>query len=176
MRIGEALALNVGDVDIQTHLLTIRHGKFGKTRILPLKTSTAKALENYIRDPRRPIGTSTTAPVFVSGRSHRLIHMLASSNLKTLCMSASIAEPLPRLHDLRHSFAVRCVMRWYHEERDVNVLLPVLSTYLGHVSVENTRRYLQANGLLLEEASRRFSAKSAGETGQNPTLYRIYQT
>lgn len=62
----------------------------------------------------------------------------------------------PRPHDLRHSFAVQRVLTWYRQKRDVQSLLPALSTYLGHVSVEHTRCYLQANGLLLEQANRLF--------------------
>ena len=161
MRISEALAIDVGDLDIDAGLLTIRHGKFDKTRVLPIKASTVAALKKYISDPRRPIGKAATDPLFISARKRRLSLSTAGATFKTLCIFASIEKPLPHPHDMRHSFCVLCVMKWYRENRDVNTLLPALSTYLGHVSVENTRTYLQANGLLLEEANRRFSIKSA---------------
>jgi integrase len=161
MRISEALGLDVGDLDIETGLLTVRHGKFDKTRVLPLKSSTVAALEKYISDPRRPIGKAATDPLFISGRKRRLSLSSAGATFKRLSIASSIDKPLPHLHDIRHSFTVLCVMKWYRENRDVNNLLPALSTYLGHISVENTRTYLIANGLLLEEAKRRFSIKSA---------------
>ena len=90
-----------------------------------------------------------------------LVDSLLNLLEKALCVTAAIGEPLPCLHDIRHSFAVQCVLAWYRANRDVNTLLPALSTYLGHVSVENTRVYLQANGLLLDEANQRFSTKTA---------------
>lgn len=161
MRIREALGLDVGDVDLGTQLLTVRQGKFGKARVLPIKESVVAVLERYISDPRRPVGKAATDPLFVSRRKTRLSHSASLSTFRSLSIAASIDKPLPCLHDLRHSFAVRCVLKWYQANRDVNVLLPALSTYLGHISVENTRAYLQANGLLLEEANRRFSNKSA---------------
>ena len=161
MRISETLALNVGDLDFDDGLITVRHGKFGKTRVLPLKASTVAALERYISDPRRPVGKTATNPLFISGRKRRLSLPSAETTFKKLCIAASIDEPLPCIHDVRHSFAVLCVLKWYRENRDVNTLLPALSTYLGHVSVENTRAYLQANGLLLEEANQRFSIKTS---------------
>jgi Phage integrase family. len=78
------------------------------------------------------------------------------SAIKKVCLAAQITKPWPRPHDFRHTFAVSRVAAWYAEGRDVNALLPVLSTYLGHVSVENTRLYLTANGVLLEQAAARF--------------------
>lgn len=157
MRISEALGLDVGDFDVAAGLLTIRRSKFDKTRVLPLKTSTSDVLVKYICNRRRPIENGATDPIFVSCRKQRLSSYAASDTFKKVCLAA-IDDPLPRLHDLRHSFAVHCVVKWYRMNRDVNALLPTLSTYLGHVSVENTRTYLQANGLLLEEASKRFSS------------------
>jgi len=158
-RISEALSLDVGDLDISANLLTIRRGKFGKSRILPLKLSTSQALVRYIHDRRRSTGNGTTDPIFVSGLKKRLSADTARYTFKKVCTAAAVKEPLPRLHDLRHSFSVLCVVKWYRMNRDVNALLPALSTYLGHVSVENTRTYLQANGLLLDEASKRFSLR-----------------
>ena len=161
MRIGEALALNVGDIDLRDRLLTVRRGKFGKARILPLRPSTVAALECYLRHPKRPIGIAATDPIFVSLRRRRLSHSAAMDNYSAAFRVAGIvATHSPRLHDIRHTFAVRRVAEWYAEGRDVNALLPALSTYLGHVSVENTRAYLRENGLLLEQASARFEANT----------------
>lgn len=161
IRIGEARALDIGDLDFDAGQLSVRHGKFGKNRVLPLRDSTVAALERYVDDPRRPIGRAATAPLFVSQRRRRLSYNIANKTFKTLCATAGIGRPLPRLHDLRHSFVVLTVLRWYQEHRNVDTLLPILSTYLGHVSVENTCIYLHENALLLDEANQRFSHKTA---------------
>lgn len=157
IRIGEALALDVGDLDCHDRILTVRLGKFGKSRALPLRDSTVEALLHYLHHPLRPVGTDASAPVFVSCRRQRLSYPAVRSAIQKACIAAQITRPWPRPHDFRHTFAVSRVATWYAEGRDVNVLLPVLSTYLGHVSVENTRLYLTANGILLEQAAARFA-------------------
>jgi integrase/recombinase XerD len=157
IRIGEALALDVGDLDRRDRILTIRKGKFGKSRVLPLQQSVAEALACYVDHPLRPVCTAAADPFFVSGRRRRLADRTARSAIATVCLQAQIAHPQPRPHDFRHTFAVRRVAAWYQEGRDVNALLPALSTYLGHVSVENTRLYLTANSALLEKAAQRFA-------------------
>jgi len=161
MRIGEALGLDIGDIDLNGGLVTICRGKFGKSRVLPVRGSTVMALERFLSDPRRPGSRAATDAVFVSVRGRRLTHAPALQTFRALSMTAGLSEPMPRLHDLRHSFAVLRVVEQYQYNRDVNALLPVLATYLGHVSVDNTRTYLRANGLLLHEACRRFALGTA---------------
>lgn len=160
MRIGEALGLDEGDVDLGAGLVTIRRGKFGKRRVLPVLPCTLSALQCFIEDSRRPAGRGPTQPLFVSSVRRRLSQPTVGSTFRALCRRAGLAVPLPRLHDLRHSFAVLSVAGWYRDDRDVNALLPALSTYLGHVSVQNTRSYLRQNGLLLEHACRRFAVET----------------
>ncbi len=157
IRIGEALALNVGDLERHDQIVTVRKGKFGKSRALPLRQSTTEALARYIDHPLRPMGTDASAPVFVSRFRRRLEYSTARLAIRDKCQATEIAEPWPRPHDFRHTFAVSRVEQWYSQGRDVDALLPALSTYLGHVSVEKTRRYLIANGALLEEAAARFA-------------------
>jgi integrase len=157
IRIGEALALDVGDLDRRDRLLTIRQGKFGKSRVLPLRESAVVALADYMDHPLRPMGKEAATPVFVSGRRRRLADSTAHSALITVCLQAGFVHPLPQPHDFRRTFAVSRLAAWYQEGRDVNALLPALSTYLGHVSVQNTRLYLTANSDLLEQASQRFA-------------------
>jgi integrase len=161
MRIGEALGLDIGDINLRGGLITICRGKFGKSRVLPVRDSTVMALRRLLNDPRRPSGRATTDAVFVSVRGRRLTHASALQTLRALSMTAGLSEPMPRPHDLRHSFAVLRVVEQYQYHHDVNALLPVLATYLGHVSVDNTRIYLRANGLLLHEACRRFALGTA---------------
>ncbi len=157
IRIGEALALDIGDLDPKDRILTIRKGKFGKSRALPLRESTVEALIRYVEHPLRPLGTEASAPLFVSGRRRRLSYPTVRLVIRSACLAAGIPEPWPRPHDFRHTFAVSRVAAWYGQGRDVNALLPALSTYLGHISVENTRRYLTANGVLFEHAAARFA-------------------
>jgi integrase len=161
IRIGEALALDVGDLDRRDRILTVRKGKFGKSRALPLRKSTVEALVCYVDHPLRPVGTDASTPIFVSGRRRRLSYPTVQTAIQKACLAAGIPKPLPRPHDFRHTFAVSRVAAWYVEGRDVNALLPTLSTYLGHISVENTRLYLTANGMLLEQAAARFARKTS---------------
>jgi integrase len=156
VRIGEALAIDIGDLDPDDGILTIRHGKFGKTRALPLLDSTTRALLRYLGHPARRVATTASAPFFVSCRRQRVTHFTIYRGLQEASRIAGITKPWPRPHDLRHTFAVQRVAAWYREGREVDRLLPALSTYLGHVSVENTRRYLVENGVLLEQAAARF--------------------
>ncbi len=157
LRIGEALALDVGDLDTRAGLLTVRAGKFGKRRVLPLHVSTVSALERYLHHPLRRSSVPPSAPLFISERKRRICSPTFETTFAKTWTATFISGPRPRIHDLRHAFAVRTVARWYAERSDVNVLLPALSTYLGHVSVENTRLYLVANGSLLRAASARFA-------------------
>jgi integrase len=161
IRIGEALALDVGDLDRRDRILTVRKGKFGKSRVLPLRQSVAEALACYVDHPLRPVGTDAAAPIFISGRRRRLSYPAALSAARIVYLQAGIADPQPRLHDFRHTFAVSRVAEWYAQGRDVNALLPALSTYLGHVSIENTRLYLTANSALLEQAAHRFAHQTS---------------
>ena len=162
IRVGEALSLDIGDLEEDEQLLTIRRGKFGKSRLLPLRQSTVAALVRYRSDPRRPTGAGPSMALFVSNRRRRLAYPTLLNAFRQTCRAAEIADPQPRLHDLRHTFAVSTVARAYAEGRDVDRLLPALSTYLGHMSVENTRTYLVANGALLEHAASRFARQARG--------------
>jgi len=161
VRIGEALALDVGDIDQKHRILTIRAGKLGKSRALPISDSTLQAVRRYLDHPGRGVGTEPSAPLFVSSRRRRLADPTALAGFRAACRVSDIAKPWPRRHDLRHTFAIGRVAAWYAQGAEVNARLPVLSTYLGHTSVENTRRYLVANGILLEHASSRFSEHSS---------------
>lgn len=168
LRIGEALALDVGDIDFHDRLLTVRAGKFGKDRVLPLKNSTAAALDKYLHHPLRKKSASCSAPLFISMRGRRLCIGSFRGTYKQSWAMAALPGPRPRLHDIRHAFAVHRVAGWYVAGVDVNAKLPALSTYLGHVSVENTRLYLVANGSLLEAASARFARGTAALDGGRP--------
>jgi len=160
-RIAEALKLDVVDLDRREGLLSIRKGKFGKSRILPLPASTVAALTRYLQDERRPTRSAPDSPLFVSYLGRRLGYAGAWKGLRHAASRAGVRDArgrFPRPHDLRHTFAVRRVVAWYREGRDVNALLPGLSGYMGHVSVAHTQVYLHAAQLLLGEGARRFEA------------------
>lgn len=168
LRIAEALGLDIDDLDTKHRILTVRKGKFGKSRCVPLLESTVDALVRYVNHPLRPLGTEPSAPFFVSDYKRRLAVTTARSGILSACRLAGIPEPWPRPHDFRHTFAISRVAAWYEQGRDVNGLLPALSTYLGHVSVENTRRYLIVNGVLLQHAAARFARQTSCLDGVLP--------
>ena len=159
VRISEALALNIEDIDLRVPRLLIRKGKFGKSRWIPLSQSTAEKLEAYLKKRAAAAPAAPDAPVFVSCRARRLTHTNAYGNFRRIlraCNLARRAREGPNIHSLRHSFACHRLLEWYREGIDINARLPALSTYMGHVSIHFTRRYLHATPELLEEVHQRF--------------------
>jgi integrase len=153
LRIGEALRLDRDDVDLAEGVLGIRETKFGKSREVPLHQTTVEALAAYAlrRDQlcRHPVDPS----FFVSTAGTRLQYCNAHAGWLGLVRRAGLqprsARCRPRPHDLRHSFAVRTLTGWYRNGADVAALLPLLSTYLGHVHPGSTYWYLTAAPELL---------------------------
>ena len=154
MRVGEAVRLDNGDVDFEQGILTIRDSKFGKSRQVPLHPTTVEALLAYVRrrDERRPKPRSPS--FFTSSIGTRLLRDNVSTVFPRLVQAAGLTSPhgrrRPRLHDARHTFAVRCVIGWYRAGVDVHQRLPLLSTYLGHVDPSTTYWYLSAVPELVE--------------------------
>ena len=166
MRVGEAIALDRGDVDLGHGVMTIRHAKFDRARQVPLHQSAITALTNYVswRDERWPHPKSPS--FFVASQGNRLTYSVVSTQFRGLVRVAGL-KPLsprcrPRIHDLRHVFACRALEGWYRSGTDVETRLPVLSTFLGHVSPKATYWYLSARPELLELAVGRLEA-SLGE-------------
>lgn len=161
MRIGEALALDTADLDLGQGLLTVRHGKSDTTRLLPLHPSTLSALADYLerRGTLKPNPTIATSALFVSTAGTRLAYVNVSVVFPKLLARTAIATRSercrPRLHDLRHSFAVATLLSWYRDGGPIPPRLPWLSTYLGHTEPKNTYWYLHASPELLEQAARR---------------------
>jgi integrase len=159
LRISEARNLQSDDVDLTEGILTIRGAKFGKSRLVPIHTSTQKVMSEYVsrRDrllARRP------APFFVSSRGTRLdggdIRRTFYALSRQVGLRGASASHGPRLHDFRHRFAIQTLVQWYRSGQDVERRLPVLSTYLGHVHVSDTYWYLTACPELMGFAVRRF--------------------
>jgi integrase/recombinase XerD len=168
MRVGEVVRLDCDDVDLDQGLLTIRNTKFGKSRQVPLHPSTVLALAAYAsrRDQRRPKPKSPS--FFTSSIGTRLLRDNLSTVFPRLVAEAGLHSPNrlrpPRAHDLRHSFAVRCLLSWYREGLDVERRLPLLSTWLGHAHPATTYWYLTAVPELLELVARRIDG--IAEVGQ----------
>jgi site-specific recombinase XerD len=162
MRRGEVLSLVLEDVDLSSRLLTVRDTKFFKTRLVPIGPHLAAELAEYLRQRRRlPCADGGKSSFFVTRRGKKIDDRCLNENFRKLCELAGVrressARYQPRLHDLRHTFAVHRLVAWYRAGADVQRLLPHLSTYLGHINIAATMCYLSMTPELLAEASRRF--------------------
>lgn len=166
MRSGEAVNLDRNDVDLYHGVLFIRRTKFGKSRLIPLHPSTVEALAAYA-DKRDALIRSTTTPAFFLSEKMRRItrrsadrtfaHVSAQIGLRPTEVGRSQGHG-PRLHDMRHRFAVMTLLDFYRKGLDVERELPKLSTYLGHVHVDATYWYLEAVPELLQLATDRLCA------------------
>jgi integrase len=167
MRVGEAINLDRDEVDLAEQVLVVRHGKFGKSRELPLHPSTVTALTHYaaLRDRRRP--PTPTQAWFVSSNRSRLIYKNVHQRFHRLTQIAGLvprsATCRPRIHDLRHTFAVNTLLGWYRAGVDVQARLPLLSTYLGHADPGATYWYLTATPELMQVAAQRLDAPRRGQ-------------
>ncbi|MDQ6784535.1 MAG: tyrosine-type recombinase/integrase [Actinomycetota bacterium] len=165
MRIGEATGIERGDLDTVEGVITVRHSKFDKSRLVPLQASTVDALGCYaqMRDRFFPKPRSTT--FFVSTAGTRLFDADFGKAFRKLLQVTGVgtgAPRRPRVHDMRHSFAVRALVNWYRVGEDVGALLPRLATYLGHRDVCSTFWYLSAAPELLALAAGRLEAGPEG--------------
>lgn len=157
LRLGEARNLELQDVDLPARVLTIRSSKFGKSRLVPLHGSTCRVLANYLRRrerhwAKRPVSSY----LFVSNWGNRLdggeIHRTFYALSRQIGLRGPTESHGPRLHDMRHRFAVMTLLRWYRAGEDAERRLPTLSAYLGHVHVSDTFWYLSAWPELMHEA------------------------
>lgn len=168
LRIGEAIKLDRGDVDWAQGTLLIRESKFGKSRLVPLQASSMQVLQEYatVRDELQPRPEEPS--FFVSLTRNRLSYAVVSATFRQLVNAAGVgtgAPSAPRLHDLRHTFAVRTLLGWYRAGEDVQAKIPSLSTYLGHREPSSTYWYLSAAPELLAlAAARQESARSAARS------------
>lgn len=166
MRIGEALALTGDDVDLAEGLLTIRHAKFDRMRLVPVHPSVTAALRDYVAVRGRLCPAPRTDRFFVSqtGRVLRKEEVEVSLRAITLRIGICTRTVQPRVHDLRHTFAVETLLGWQREGADIPALLPVLSTYLGHVEPANTYWYLSATPELMQLVADRLEQYLGGES------------
>jgi integrase len=170
MRINEALGLDRADVDLVAGALTIRRTKFGKSRLVPLHGSTTAALQHYADTRDRTLRAVTTRAFFVSERGTRITDCMARYTFAQVSQRIGLRPSTagrrhgrgPRLHDMRHRFAVRTLLEWYRAGLDAERELPKLATYLGHVHVADTYWYLEAVPELLQLATERLLETQEG--------------
>jgi integrase/recombinase XerD len=166
LRIGEAIRLDQDDFDDTSALLVVRHSKHDASRQVPLHQTTVAALQGYakLRDQHFPDPASPALLVSVCGT--RLCQSAVNRSFTQLARRAGLQARgdrcQPRIHDLRHSFAVRQLIQWYRQGADVDARLPLLSTVLGHVDPASTYWYLQAAPELLTLAAQRLQTTPGG--------------
>jgi integrase/recombinase XerD len=166
MRIGEAMRLDRDDVDWDEKVLVVRSSKFGRSREVACHDSTVEALRAYSARRDRLCPRPASASFFVSALGRRLAHHSVYATFHQLAGEAGLPQRPggrpPRVHDLRHAFAVGTLLRWYRDG-DVQARLPLLSAYLGHVRPSSTYWYLTACPELLALAAERLE----GDDGEH---------
>jgi len=169
LRLTEALSLTTDDVDLSAHCLVVRNTKFFKSRLLPVGPKLASTLAHYA-DQRVALAgrPAATTAFFLDRWGKAIARQTAERYFRIIRDRIGLqrrdgAYFQPRLHDLRHSFAVHRLVAWYRSGTDVQRLLPQLSTYLGHLGLAETQHYLSMTPELLREASQRFERYATPE-------------
>ena len=172
LRGGEARSLTVDDVDLSAAVLTVRNAKFYKSRLVPVGSQLTDRLRSYaeIRANRPfPQGRTSTflanmdgTPLHKDTAYNAFVRLLRHAGIE----STDDSRQAPRLHSLRHSFAVHRLTDWYRQGADVQRLLPVLSTYLGHARLRHTQVYLSMTPELLHQAALRFERYAGGDNDE----------
>ena len=164
LRRGELLRLRIEDYDPQQQCLLVRQSKFHKSRYLPLSTDSAQEVANYLNvRSYHHLPLSADTPLIWNHRQNGKAYSGGGlyQGLRRLFRDVGIRTPEggpPRTHDIRHSFAVSVLLRWYRTGADVRAKLPLLATYMGHVSIVSTEHYLHFVDELASHASDRFDA------------------
>jgi site-specific recombinase XerD len=173
LRVSEALSLNLADADLDEAVVLVRDTKFYKSRLVPLGSDLHEVMTQYAAQRKRDgHSQSENAPFFVTKFGARIPIRLLQRAFRRLRTQTGVRREggprcQPRLHDLRHAAAVHRLTAWYREGKDVQRLLPLLSTYLGHVDITSTQLYLTMTPELLHEASKRFAKYVFGEVSHD---------
>lgn len=166
LRPGEALDLDVPDVDLSSGVLAVRKTKFGKSRFVPVHDSTREALAHYAEHRDRLCPRRQSDAFLLAERGTRLYQGITAYTFARVSQPIGLRPPAkgrrkgrgPRLQDMRHTFATRRLIEWYRAGLDVGREMPKLATYLGHVHVRHTYWYIEAVPELLELATERSMA------------------
>ena len=164
LRLSEALNLLDSDVDLPQDLLTVRQTKFAKSRLLPLHPTTVDALHRYRQVRNRYVPVTADTPFFIGSRgrhlgcalSDRQVHRVFRQLCNQLGWKNRGVHDGPRIHDLRHTFAVRRVILWHEQGTDIDQAMLALSTYMGHAKISHTYWYLTAVPELMTLAAGKF--------------------
>ena len=161
MRVGEAVGLDRDDVDLRAGVITIRHAKFDRTRLVPLHPTVTEALSRYATERDRRCPRPRAKAFFVSSAGTRLDRSGVGKTLRKITTSLGMRTESvhPRAHDLRHSFAVDTLIRWQRSGLSVDEHIATLSTYLGHVGPADTYWYLSASPELMGLAAGRLHTR-----------------
>jgi integrase len=162
IRISEARHLTRADVDLETGVLTVRQTKFRKSRLVPLHPSTTQALRRYISHRDRYHASTTVDAFFLNEHGAPLGESGIAKTFgilrRRLGWTKERAGRRPRIHDLRHTMAVRVLLRWFEEGVDIGCKIAALATYLGHVEVSDTYWYLTATPQLMALTAAQFES------------------
>lgn len=167
-RLSEVLNLKVGDVDLQQGVITVRDGKFGKDRLVPPAIDMVERLRRYAEEleKRTLVKQETGSYFFPSARqaawgSTTIYHLFRRVLLQCGIPHGGRGKG-PRLHDLRHTFAVHRLLQWYKEGADLNAKLPFLVAYLGHLDFTGTQKYLHLTAELFPHLTERMNQQFGG--------------
>ena len=162
LRISEALALARDDVDLAEGVITVRAGKGGKSRLVPLHQSALEPLRAYLSRRDRCGDTAGSAAFFRTDDHDRLTYPAVRSTFnglrRRLGWNGEGRTRPPRIHDLRHRMAVKRLLAWHAKDAKVDAKLPALAAYLGHASVSDLYWYFSATPELMAVAAGRFAA------------------
>jgi integrase/recombinase XerD len=164
MRIGETIDLDRDDVDLTEGVITVREAKLGRMRRVPLQPSTTNALASYAASRNRLCPQPRSRTFFVSSVGTTLIPQAVLQTFHRLAVKTGLRTETqrPRVHDLRHSFAVRVLVSCYRSDIDIEKRMVALSTYLGHVNPVDTYWYLSASPELVELVAERLDGPPTG--------------
>jgi len=162
LRISETISLNNKDIDLRNGIITLHNGKNHKSRILPVTECTTACLKEYVRKRNRLLGQEPE-PFFVSDNGVRLTDCTVRYNFAVVCQRIGLRPQQrfhkhgigPRIHDLRHTFAVKVMINWYKDGKNIDREMLKLVTYLGHNNLSHTYWYIEAVPELLALASKR---------------------
>ncbi len=153
LRLGEALALNLGDVDMKEATLFVRNGKWHKQRLVVMSDTTREALRSWVRLRSAHAESQANDPLLIGQWNQRLRHGQAQHAFTRLREKCGIGtSPPPRLHDLRHNYACGCLQLWREQQQDLDALFPVLANAMGHVDFRSTQHYMHIDADALQRA------------------------
>jgi integrase/recombinase XerD len=159
MRVGEAIGLDRSDVDFNQSLIIVHRAKGNTSRLVPLHPSTRGELESYAQLRDQICSRPSSLSFFISEEGHRLLYCTINYWFLRICRQIGLRgandRPVPRLHELRHRFAIKTMLAWYSSNANVEIHLPELATYLGHIHVRDTYWYLSAVPELLQLVTKR---------------------